>query len=130
MQEILLKLLLVLEEIGERDESIFDTYVRDILRQAVFCSFVKPVLNYDLPRKFGMSNEDDIQIREALLEYIRSAQDIAPKLGILTFHQRLAAFQDSSVRTRSDGRWNDYDEFFGTSDPSIFDEDGNIVDRL
>jgi len=127
MEEILRKLLLKLEQIGDRDESIFDTFVRDRLSEAVFCSFNKPDPSYHLPCEFGLSKEDDIQIREALLEYVQSAQDLAPKLGIRTFHQRLAAFQDSSVRTSDDRRWNDYDEFFGTAEPSIFDENGNVV---
>jgi hypothetical protein len=65
-------------------------------------------------------------VRSALAEYLQKANTLASNLHLNTFHQRLAAFQDDSVRTP--GReWNDFDEFFGTTNPDWYDHEGNVV---
>jgi hypothetical protein len=127
MEQLLLDLLNRLEAIGDSDESLFDTYVRERMGLAVFLAFIKPQPGYVLPNDYGMSEEDDQEIKAALAAYIEGARALAPRLGIDTFHKRLAAFQNDKVQTRRGKRWNDYEEFFGWSDPKQFDEQGNVI---
>lgn len=127
MQLLLLQLLNCLEAIGERDESLFDTYVRERMGMAVFLGFIKAEEGYVLPDHYGMSDEDNQEIKAALAAYIEGARELAPKLGINTFHKRLAAFQNDEVRTQDRERWNDYEEFVGWADPKLFDQNGNVI---
>ncbi len=52
MEQLLLDLLNRLEGIGERDESLYDTVVREKMREAVFFAFIKPTPGYALPGMF------------------------------------------------------------------------------
>ncbi len=124
MEHILLELLRRLEVIGDRDESLFDTVVREKMSDPIFYLFIKPTPNYILPNDYGMSPEDNIEIQSALGDYIRSAVLFAKTLNPNTFHSRLAAFQNGEICTEQK---NYFDDFFGWSDPNLFDEDGNVV---
>jgi hypothetical protein len=98
---------------------------------AVFFGFIKPKPGYILPDEYGMSEDDNREIKASLAAYIEGARLLAPKLGIDTFHKRLAAFQNDEVKTQGGGQgWNDYEEFVGWSDPKQFDEDGNVIRRV
>ena len=125
MEQLLLDLMNRLEAVGEHDESLFDTVVREQMGLAVFLGFIKPEPSFVLPDDYGMSEEDNHEIKAALATYIEGAQALAPQLGIDTFHKRLAALQNSAVRTAE--QKNDFDDFFGWSNPELFDEDGNVT---
>ena len=60
-------------------------------------------------------------IRDAIADYVSGASRLAPTLGLTTFQQRLAAFQDCSVFTEAG---TTYDEFFGYQAPVWYDTDG------
>ena len=125
MEQLLLDLLYRLEAIGDRDESLYDTVVREKMGNAVFFGFVKPRPGFVLPDDYGMPEEENQAIKAALGAYIEGAKSLAPAAGLDTFHKRLAAFQNSVVRTA--GQKNDYDDFFEWSNPELFDEDGNVT---
>jgi hypothetical protein len=123
VKELLLKLLLRLEAIGEQNEEISDTVCRDAMAEAVFCSFLLPEPGYELPYDFGLcSPEANQAVREALREYITAARELAPQEGLTTFQQRLAALQDADVITESGST---HDEFFGYFVPSLYTENGD-----
>jgi len=125
MEQLLLDLLYRLEAIGDRDESLYDTVVRQKVGNAVFFGFVKPWPGFVLPDDYDMPAEENRAIKAALGAYIEGARALAPAAGLDTFHKRLAAFQNSAVRTA--GQKNDFDDFFGWSNPELFDEAGNVT---
>src|SRR5262249_12243174 len=110
--------------IGDRDESLYDAVVREKMGNAVFFGFVKPRPDFVLPDDYGMPEEENRAIRVALGAYIKGARTLAPTAGLNTFHKRLAAFQNSAVRTA--GGKNDYEGLFGWSNPELFEEAGNV----
>jgi hypothetical protein len=128
MEQLLLELLVRLEAVGDRDESLFDTVVRERMGNAVFFGFIKPRPGFVLPDDYGMPDEENRTIKAALGAYIEGARALAPAAGLDTFHERLAAFQNLAVRTAE--QKNDYDDFFGWSNPELFDEAGNVRPRL
>jgi hypothetical protein len=94
---------------------------------AAFHRFIKPKLEYVLPERFAMfSDEGDRLVREALAWFLPAVREAAGRVGLDTFHKRLAAFQNLAVRT---ARQNDYSDFFGWSNPELFDEAGKVVKR-
>ena len=126
MEQLLLELLIRLEAVGERDESLFDTVVRERMGDPIFYGFIKPEPGYVLPDEYGMPDEENRLIKAALGAYIEGARSLAPALGLESFHERLAAFQNLAVRTEQK---NDYDDFFGWMNPDSFDEAGNVRSR-
>lgn len=126
MEQLLLELLERLEAIGDRDESLYDTAVREKMGDAVFFGFVKPQAGFVLPDDYGMPEPENREIRSALQEYIAKANDLAQQLGLNTFHERLGAVQNITVRT---DQTNYYDDFFGWCNPEHFDEAGNVIPR-
>jgi hypothetical protein len=127
MEQLLLELLIRLEAVGDRDESLFDTVVRERMGNAVFFGFIKPRQGFVLPDDYGMPEEENRAIKAALGGYIEGARALAPAAGLDTFHKRLAAFRNEAVRTA--GRKNYFDDFFGWSNPELFDEAGNVRPR-
>jgi hypothetical protein len=127
MEQILLELLIRLEAIGDRDESLFDTVVRERMGDAVFFGFIKPRPGFVLPDDYGMPEAANRAIKAALGAYIEAAGALAPAAGLDTFHKRLAAFQNAAVRTAE--QKNYFDDFFGWSNPQLFDEAGNVRPR-
>ena len=123
MKDLLLQLLVRLEAVGERDESLFDTVVREKMGEPIFDGFLKPRPGFGLPDDYGMPDDENRRIKDALRAYIQEAKILAKTLGIESFHDRLAAFQNAAVSTE---RNNYYDDFFGWINPSLFDEAGNI----
>ena len=126
MEQLLLDLMRRLEAVGDHDESLSDTVVREKVGAPIFFLFVKPTPGYVMPDDYGMSDEDNRAIKAALQRYVDGSLDLAPLLGLDTFHKRLAAFQNGEVRTV--GR-NYYDDFFGWTNPNAFDEAGNVICR-
>lgn len=125
MNELLLELLYRLEAIGDRDESLYDTVVREKMGDAVFSGFIRSEPKYVLPDDYGMNEDDNRAIKSALKAYIDGALKLAPTIGLDTFHTRLNAFQNSDVCTEK--QKNYFDDFFGWSNPELFDEAGNVV---
>ena len=74
------------------------------------------------------SPEGNRLVRQALAKYINAAKRAAKAAGLNTFHQRLAAFQNYTVKTSSQYEYS-YDFFFGWMNPEDFDEDGDVVHR-
>jgi hypothetical protein len=126
VEQLLLNLMRLLEAVGDRDESLYDTLVREKMGEPIFYLFVKPKPEYVMPDDYGMSDDDSRAIKTALKEYIEGALVLAPKLGLETFHKRLAAFQNGEVCTEQK---NYCDDFFGWSNPELFDEAGNVIRR-
>lgn len=125
MAELLAALLNQLAAIGEEHRELYDSAVRQAMSNAVHHGFLKPRPDYMLADKFGMRTaEGNRRVRDALAGYIAGAASAAEATGLGTFHQRLAAFQDGSVRT---ARKRDYDSFFGWANPAHFDEAGNVI---
>ena len=126
MEKLLLELLETLEEIGRSHEEVYDSDCRERMGDAVFYFFIAPSPSYELPRDFGLCSDDaNQQVRAALSRYVESARELAARLGLADFHARLAAFQNSDVRT-SRGR-EQFDAFFGWSNPRCFDSSGRVV---
>ena len=127
MDEVLLELLERLEAVGEVHEELFDSDVRDAMDDAVFYGFIKPKAGYGLPEKFAMfTREGDQAVREVLAWFIPAAREAGERAGLDTFHKRLCAFQNHEIRT---ARKNDFNDFFGWSNPELFDEAGSVVER-
>jgi hypothetical protein len=124
VDELLLNLMRQLEVVGDHDESLYDTVVREKMGDPIFFLFIKPQPDYVLPDDFGMSDEDNRVIKAALQGYIQGALALAPTLGLDTFHKRLAAFQNSKICTE---KTNSFDDFFGWCNPEVFDEVGNVI---
>ncbi|MBX9681169.1 MAG: hypothetical protein K2X38_20620 [Gemmataceae bacterium] len=126
MDTLLLAFLERLERVAMEHEGLFDSEVRQRLRNAIMGGFVSPNVDYVVPEEFGMYSEHANQmVRSALSEFICNANGQAQALGILTFHGRLQAFQNPSVRTPVEK--NDYEEFFGHTESENFDRSGNLL---
>jgi hypothetical protein len=125
MQELLLELLIRLEAIGDLDESLYDTVVRENMGNAICDGFIRPVPGYVLPDEYGMPEEENRLIKIALQDFVGGANRWASELGVVSFQERLAAFQDGSVRTEI--QRNDSEEFFGWMNPNDFDKDGKVL---
>jgi hypothetical protein len=122
LKELLLKLLLRLEAIGEAHDEIGDTVCRDAMRAAVFRSFLRPEPEYELTDDFGLCDPDaNRAVQKAIEEYVAAALVLSRSLRLTTFQQRLAAFQDNSVSTE-DGTTSD--DFFGYQNPARYDRNG------
>ena len=63
MEQLLLELLIRLETVGERDESLFDTVVREKMGDQIFYGFIKPQPGYVLPDEYGMPDEENRLIK-------------------------------------------------------------------
>lgn len=123
MQELLLKLLNRLQQIGEGNEEIGDTVCRNAMARAIFNAFLRPKAGYQFPDEFGFeAPEANLAVRDALMDYTSAACELAPTVGLRTFQERLAAFQDSSVFTEDGGT---YDEFFGSYVSGMYSEHGD-----
>jgi len=81
MQQLLLDLVLRLEAIGERDESLFDTVVREKMSDPIFYGFIKPEPGYILPDEYEMPPEENLRIKAALGAYIEGAKSLAEAQG-------------------------------------------------
>jgi hypothetical protein len=111
MDEILQLLLDDLDKIAESSEEIFDTEVRDRMRDAVHYGFLKPKSRYVLPDDFGMfTKRANAKVKAALHRFLDAAKTAAKKEGLVTPDARLAAFQNNEV-TSAEGNY--YDDFFG-----------------
>jgi hypothetical protein len=127
MEELLLTLLSRLEAVGDRNEFLYDSVVRQRMGDAIFHGFIKAEPGFVLPREFNhrMSDADYRLVRDAIGEFIEKARALAGSAALDTFHKRLAAFQNCEVRTPV--KKNDTEDLFGWSDPVVFDERGEVI---
>ncbi len=125
IEELMLDLLRKLETIGDRDDSLFDSTVRMAMSDAIFFLFIRPKPGYRLPDDYGLPDESNRAIRDALGAYIDGALALAPALGLDTVHKRLAAFQNGEVHTEQE--MFSYVDFFGHCNPKQFDDGGNTI---
>ncbi len=127
MDEILKRLLNELEAIGEEHEEIYDSEVREQMSNAIFDGFIRPKDGFALLDELGMRSPiANQEVRAALANYIAAANAEAARAGVSSFHDRLAAFQNSEID--SDGEGAFYDDFFGYSRPDAFDALGDVLE--
>ena len=125
MEAELRKLLERLEQIGEAHPELFDSDVRQSMSNVLVDGLARMKPDFTVPAFLGMyTPEGDEKVRTALASFLDVARPLAIEKGLTTFHQRLAAIQNSAVVT---GEGNDFDEFFGTSNPAFFNADGKVI---
>ena len=124
MQNALRKLLNEVEAIGDDHEELFDTDVREAMGEALFLAILRRDEGYVLPNEYGMfSDEGNRRVAAALGSFVVAGMVECEASKLSTFHQRLQAFQDSAVVTEGG---NDFEEFFGWTDPDVYDEAGAL----
>ncbi len=127
MRDLLLELLHRLEVVEDKHPEVGDSAVRNMLWGAVFGGFLVPEPDYEPAESFAMyTPKGDRRVRDVVVWFLPAARAEAGRAGLVTFHQRLAAFQDSEVRTE---RGNGIDEYFGELPPEAFDESGEVIPR-
>ena len=111
MKKALKQLLNALDAVFEEHEEVGDTMVREEMHDAVHKAFIVPEPGYMLPTKFGMfSTEGDTLVRAALEKFFAHPEVTAAAKSLKTPEERLAAFQDTDVKSNEG---NTYDEYFG-----------------
>lgn len=127
MDDLLKELLNKLEIVGETHEELYDSEVREQMGNAIFDGFIRPKHGYLLPDAFGLYTDDgNSAVKDALAEYILAANAKASEIGLSSFHDRLASFQNPDVKSESTSAY--YDDFFGYSRPEAFDSLGNVFE--
>jgi hypothetical protein len=123
METLLHELLARLAEIGEGHDEVYDSEVRERMRDAISNGFLRSVPGFEMPAKFGMYSEKGNQlVRRALAKYVVEANKKAEELG-LDFRARYAAFQNEEIVVGS--KEVTYGDFFGYVPPENYDEKGN-----
>ena len=131
METILLELLRRLERLGDAHGELYDSEAREQIGDIVMDGFVRRKPGFTMPSRLGMRSEDaDHELRQALDSYIEDANKLADEIGLSSFHDRLAAFQNRAVRTNPAIDVG-YEELFWHTPPDWYDEAGNILwDRV
>lgn len=125
MNTVLQHLLNRLEGISVNHQEIFDSEVRQNMSNVIMDGFVRQTVDYTIPVNFGMFSEQaNDAVREAIAEFISTANKVAHQSGMNAFYDRLDFMQDDKVRTNAG---NDYEEFLGHSPSTAFDENGNVI---
>ena len=127
MNTVLKRFLDALDSIGDQNEELFDSDVRQRMSNAIMEGFVRNRKDYEIPNDFGMFSEQaNAAVRNAILNFVVMATHRADALGLSGFHERLLFVQDAAARSDAG---NDYDDFLGHSPPGFFDEMGNVIQR-
>jgi hypothetical protein len=125
MDTALLQLLESLEAIGHRDQSLFNSSVRQLMGDVVFDGFALMTPGYVTPLSFGMATpEANRQVQLAIQCYLDVVRRLAVEQGLTTFHQRLAAIQDRAVKTNAR---RDSEDYLGYTNPDFFDQAGQVI---
>lgn len=123
MEELLQLLLNRLEQIGHVHEELYGTECREMMSNAVAGGFLRDTPDYVVPSTFGLhSPAANFAVRIAITAYIGAAKSMAAQIGVVSFHERLAAFQDARVKSEKEGLY--FDDFFGYWSPDAFDSMG------
>ncbi len=127
MQTILRRLLDRLDTIAEQHDEVGDTEVREAMWVAVFDGFIRPLPDFALPSRYAMFNDEgDRLVQQALAEFMPAACGHAAGSGLVSFHERLSAFQNGDVRSAV-GTY--HDDYFGWANPEGFDASGVVIAR-
>jgi hypothetical protein len=127
LKNALFDVLKELTIISEDKQEIFDSDVRENMANAVFDGFLKPDKGNLVPNEFGMASEDgNALVKAAIEKYIKTASELANQAN-LSFHERLAAFQDHAVCFGE--KQLRYSFFFGYYVPECYDREGNLKNR-
>jgi hypothetical protein len=109
MKKALTQLLLALDGVQDDHGEVCDTVVRDVMRRVITEAFVLSQPGFVMPTAFGLYSADgNAEVRLAL-EHFLSHPDVQTARASLTPEQRLAAFEDITVRS---DRGHTYDCFF------------------
>lgn len=126
MDDLLADLLNGLSQIGNNNEEIYDTECRDRISDAIFSGFVRQIPEFALPSDFGLfSNEANLEVGKQIFAYISRANLLADTLQVVSFHARLAAFQNGTIKS---DKGDYFDDFFGYSNPKSFNVLGKLID--
>ena len=111
------------------DSELHDSEVRERMSEALADGFIRAKADCGVRDDFGIfdsvANED---VRKAIISFILPANAVAADKRIVSFHDRLAAFQNHEMCVAPG---SDYEEFFGHSPPEWYDTDGHVIwDRV
>ena len=119
------QLLENLESISLNNPGIFNPACKEKMSDLVWDIFVLPNLESKLSDNFGLSSKTaDREVKQVLQSYATESSQIASSLS-LSFHQRLAIFQDKDYVTHPTEK--SFDDFFNRRDPEGFDAAGKWV---
>jgi hypothetical protein len=125
MGTALLELLEALEDIGHKDESLFNSSVRQAMGDAVFEGLALMMPDFVTPASFGIATpEANRQAQVVIQRYLDATRRLAAEQGLTTFHQRLAAIQNRAVKTNEQ---RDFEDYLGYTNPEFFDQDGRVT---
>lgn len=110
MRNALKQLLNALDVVAETHGEIYDTMVREELRDALHRSFVMAEPEAELPGSFGMFGDEGNAAVCSTLEAFLSEPAVLEMMRAATPQQRLDAFEDGSVLS---DQGVPYDEYFG-----------------
>ena len=114
MKTALKQLVDDLDNVFEEHEELGDTDVREQMYEAISKSFIVPQAGYVLPAEFGMFSDDgNKKVQSALRKFLTHPDVLKAASSLKTPEARLAAFQDTSVRS---GAGHTFDEYFGYAD--------------
>ncbi len=114
MKTALKQLVDDLDSVFAEHEEVGDTDVREQMYEAVSKSFIIPQPGYVLPAEFGMFSDDgNKKVKSALRKFFAQPDVLAASSQIKTPEARLAAFQDTNVKS---SKGHTYDEYFGYAD--------------
>ena len=125
MNEILLRLLDSLENIGHEFEELGDSDVRQLIGDAVMDGYIRTNPDFILPLEYGMySTRGNEAVRATLGCFIEAAKREAAQSGLTGFRDRLASVQNRAVQTRTH---RDYEDYWGHTPTSLYDDAGNVI---
>lgn len=124
MSILLLELLERLEAIEKEHDGLGETNVREQMQQHIFRGYLRPEFGFTPNGTYGLDSIANQRVRMVLDEFCSQAPLAASHDGLTTFRLRLAAFQNSEVRTPTG---SDFNDFFGVIDPLAFDENGYVI---
>ena len=108
MKRALKSLLRKLEAIEAEHDGLGDTNVRDHMSEHLLRAFLRPEPGFVPNGEYGLDPEANRKVAAALTAFCKAAETEARRLGLTTFEQRVAAFQDPDVVTSSGADYNDY----------------------
>lgn len=107
-----------MDAILSRHKEVYDSEVRERMREAIDNAFICPIDDYQIPSKFGLFSEDgNLRVRRAIVDFFDQAKEIAKHQNLDTLG-RLQAFQNDSVEVGEYRRT--YDCFFGYVAPGNY----------
>jgi hypothetical protein len=116
MKRALGELLRKLELIEEDHSGLGDTNVREHMMAHIQGAFLQPEADFVPTGKYGLSPAANRRVKAALTAFCKAATTATAREGLVTFAQRLAAFQNAAVTGPNGATVAD---FFGVLDSSV-----------